>query len=62
MLGSYVGATSFTGKRDPVLMTNATAQHKSPKRTGIVSKHNQVGVNNKGWFKCGGHVTKYNIE
>jgi len=48
MLGSYVGATSFTGKRDPVLMTNATAQHKSPKRTGIVSKHNQVGVNNKG--------------
>jgi hypothetical protein len=43
-------------------MTNATAQHKSSKRTGIVSKHNQVGVNNKGWFKCGGHVTKYNIE
>jgi hypothetical protein len=48
MLGRYVGATRFTGKGDLVLMTNATAQQKSPKRTGIVSKHNQVGVNNKG--------------
>jgi hypothetical protein len=47
MRGRYVGATRNTGKRDPVLMTNATAQHTSPKRTGIVSKHNQVGVNNK---------------
>jgi hypothetical protein len=48
MLERYVEATRFTGKREPVLMTNATAQHKSPKRTGIVSKHNQVRVNNKG--------------
>jgi hypothetical protein len=48
MQGRYVRATRFTGKKDPILMTNATAQHKSSKRTGIVSKHNQVGVNNKG--------------
>jgi hypothetical protein len=47
MMGRYVGATT-TGSRDPVLITNATAQHKSQKRTGIMSKHNQVGENNKG--------------
>lgn len=59
MLGRYVGAARNTGKGDPVLMTNVTAQPKSPKKE---TKHKQVGVNNKGWFKCGGHVTEYIIQ
>jgi hypothetical protein len=42
-------------------MTNAIAQQ-SPKRTGIVSKHNLIGINNKLSLKCGGHVTEYNTE
>jgi hypothetical protein len=48
MVGRYVGATRNTGNRDTFLTTNLKAQHKSPRRIGIVSKLNQAQVNNKG--------------
>jgi hypothetical protein len=48
MLGRYIGATRNTGNRDPVLTTDVTAQHKSPRIIGIVSKLNHTRVNNKG--------------
>jgi hypothetical protein len=48
MLGRYIGATRNTGNRDPDLTTDATAQHKSPRRIGFVSELNHTRVNNKG--------------